>query len=124
MNASTPSPDILGNADIRALGQRAQLENKLRAGVARQLIASKKFSDMTAAERKVCVQFLVGETSSEAELCLRFGEVGLDFFQIDWQDTDPNDRTSMEALALVRALGGMISKTNALVMVMTVEDTF
>lgn len=121
---NTQSPDILGNPTIQLLGRHNQLQKEMRAGIAQQLLSAKKFAEMTPVERKVCVCYVVGESSSEAELCTKLGEIGVEYFNISWQDTNPEDQTSMEALALVKALGGMTSKTNSLVMVMILEDQF
>ena len=118
------SPEILNNPAFQRLSQAEELKNKMRAGIAQQLIASKKLSAMKLTEREVCIRYIVGESTSEVELRNRLCELGLEYFDVFWSDVNPTDKTSLEAQMIVKALGGLIAKTGAMVNVTTVDEVF
>lgn len=118
----TESPDILGNRDIQMAAKASDIKTKMRSQIADAIISTKTWTDMNKKERKLCIDHLVSESETEAELRKRLTEIGVGYVAIDWMDVDPNDKTSLEAQMLVKALGGPIAKNGAMVMVNTMDD--
>ncbi len=117
--------EILENPTIQAAVRAEQFKDGLRAILANSLMSTKTWSDMNKDERMCCVQHVVGQSETEAELQQKLSEeLGAGYCAIDWNDVDPSDKTALEAQALVKALGGLISKSGALVMIMTPDDMF
>lgn len=116
--------DVLNSPDVQAAVRLEKGKDALRAQLANLLTSTKTWETMNEKERKVCVQSIVSQVESELELSRRLNEIGCTDCAINWRDVDPNDQTGLEAQALVKALGGLVSKSGALVMVMTCEDEF
>lgn len=119
---TTKSTEILGNPDFQMAARANDAKNGLRAQIADALISTKTWGDMTKKERDLCVHHLVSESESEDDLRRRLAEIGVGYVAVSWQDVDPNDKTSLEAQMIVKALGGPIAKNGALVMVSTMDD--
>ena len=114
--------EILNDPNIRALGRSQRVKNVLRADIVDQLMSIKTWPHMDADERKICIHGIVSQVESEDELRRRLTEeLGVGCCAINWSDVDENDKTSMEAQALLLALGGLVAKNGALVMVMTAD---
>jgi hypothetical protein len=117
--------EILNNPDMQMAAQAADSKSGLRAKLADLLMSTKTWSDMTANERKCCVHHVVSQSMTEDELREKLTEeLGVGYCAIEWGDVDPNDKTSREAQMIVKALGGMISMSGAMVMIMTAEEQF
>lgn len=119
---TTKSPEILGNPDFQMMARLNDLKVEQRAQIADALISTKTWNDMSKKERKLCIDYLVSDSESEDELRRRLSEVGAGYVAVSWQDVDPNDKTSLEAQMIVKALGGPIAKNGAMVMISTMDD--
>lgn len=116
--------DILNNPEILAVIQaRESADYVLRHAVDR-LMTSKSWSEMTPNEREACVRRVVGQTEALTELHQMLDAIGCPFRAIAWTEVDPNDKVALEAQALVKALGGLVSKNGVLVSISTDEDLF
>lgn len=120
MNAN--SPDILGNPNFQLAAMANDAKSQMRAQIADAIISTKTWIDMNKQERKICLDYLVSDSETETELRHRLTEIGISYFAISWQDVDPNDKTSIEAQMIVKALGDPIAKNGAMVMVNTMDD--
>jgi len=119
---NTQSPEILNNPDFQMAVKANDAKSGMRAQIADALISTKTWNDMDKKERKICIDHMVSESTTEAELRQRLTEIGVGYLAIAWQEVDPNDKTSLEAQMIVKALGGPIAKNGALVMVSTMDD--
>lgn len=122
MNTDQGALDILGDPKFHMAAKANDAKNGLRAQIADAIISTKTWGDMNKQERKLCIDYLVSESETEAELRQRLTEIGVGYVAVSWQDVDPNDKRSLEAQMIVRALGGPVSKNGALVMVSTMDD--
>lgn len=118
------SPEILNDPSIQMLARHEQLKAEMSARIALQLMGTKSYEDMSPEERKVCVRALTAQSDTEVELRASLCELGMEYFDVNWSETNPEDKTSMEAQMLVRALGGLVSKNGSLVMIMTAGEHF
>jgi hypothetical protein len=118
----TNSPDILGNPDIQMAAMANDIKAKMRAQIADTLISTKMWGDMDKKERKLCIDHMIAESETEAELRQRLAEIGVGSVAVNWLDVDSNDTKAREAQMLVKALGGPIAKNGAMVMVSTMDD--
>lgn len=116
--------DVLNDPHIKGAIRLEQMKDGMCAQLGQLLISTKTWETMTGNERKVCVRYIASDSSSEIELSRRLNDIGCTDCAICWKDTDPNDKTSLEARALIKALGGLVSKNGALVMMMTADDQF
>ena len=116
--------EVLNSPAIKAAIKFEQSKNGMRAQLASLFLSTKTWDTMSEAERKVCVHHIVSQSESELELSRRLNEIGCIDCAIRWSEIDLNDETSLEAQALVKALGGLVAKNGSLVMVMTAEDLY
>ena len=116
--------DILNSPVIQAAVRFEQSKDGMRAQLAKLLISTKTWETMTEKERKVCIQYIVTECESELELSRRLNDIGCTDCAIRWSDVDQKDIVAFEAQTLVKALGGLVAKNGALVMIMTTENYF
>lgn len=116
--------EILNDPHIKAAVKLEGYKDKMVADLADRLMSTKTYADMSANERKTCVRHVVSQVESEQELGDRLRrDLGLDYFCINWHLSEPGDKTGEEARMLVKALGGLIAKNGALVMIMTADDS-
>ena len=95
------------------------------ADLADQLMSTKTYAAMTTIERKTCVRHIVSQVESKQELQERLQrDLGVGYCCISWHLSEPGDKTGDEARMLVKALGGLVAKNGALVMIMTPDDDF
>lgn len=117
--------DVLNNPHVRAAVAHETAKDKLIADMAEQLLSTKTWGDMSKNELKICVRNIVSQVESEDELRERLTkELGFGYCAINWHLSDAGDKTGDEARALVKALGGLVSKNGALVKIMTADDMF
>ena len=117
--------EILNNPHIRAAVAHETAKDKLVGDMAEQILSAKTWRDMTKNERKICVRYIVSQVESEAELRERLTkELNFGYCAINWHLSDAGDKTGDEARALVKALGGLVSKNGALVQIMTADEMF
>lgn len=116
--------DILGGEAIRSAIERAEENDRLIVEVIEPLLRNKSWEDMNGIERRACVRALVVQAESEGELLGGLALLGIEDFSVAWHLSDPDDQTGQEARMLVKALGGLVSKNGALVMIMTPEEQF
>ena len=117
--------EILNNPMIQAAVMSEQIKGKLDSGLADQLISTKTWDEMSKNERKICVKHVVSQVESEQELRDRLrSDFGLGYVAINWHLSEPGDKTGDEARMLVAALGGLVAKNGALVMIRTADDSF
>jgi hypothetical protein len=118
------SVEILNNPTFQMAVRHEESKAGLRDQLANLLMTTKTWETMNEKERKLCVQSVVSQVSSELELSRRLNDIGLTDCAINWSDVDPNEKTALEAQMIVKALGGLVAKNGALVSIMTVEDMF
>jgi hypothetical protein len=117
--------EILNNPTIKAAVMSQQIKGQLGSALADQLMSTKTWNDMTKNERKICIQHVVSQVESEEELRNRLqSDFALGYVAISWHLSEPGDKTGDEARMLVTALGGLVAKNGALVMIMTADDQF
>lgn len=117
--------DVLNNPHVVAAAKLEGHKDKMVADLADQLMSTKTYSAMTANERKICVRHIVSQVESEQELQERLQrDLGAGYCCINWHLSEPGDKTGDEARMLVKALGGLVAKNGALVMIMTPDDNF
>lgn len=117
--------EVLTNPDIQNAVRFQGFKNQLGSQLAVALMDTKPWADMDKTERKLCVKYVVSQVESEEELHERLRtDFGLSYVAISWHLPDPDDKTGQEALMFVRALGGLVSKNGAMVMIMTMDDSF
>ncbi len=117
--------DILNNPLIKAVGRLQETRLAAFGNVVEVLMASKTWSEMTSRERQLCIRHIVAQVESKDELISQLrAQLGIKEAHVSWSMPNPNDQASLEARALVKAMGGPISKNGALVMVDTIEDLF
>ena len=119
------SPDILNDPMIKLAATAHVYRAEMRARLADQVMSTKTWYDMNNKEQEICITHLVSQANTEEELRkLLFEELGVDYFEISWLDTPEDDKTAQEAKMLMQAIGGLVSKTGALVNIMTMESVF
>ena len=119
------SPEILNNPTIQMAVAAEQHKDKMVTDLAEQLISTKTWSNMNDKEHQICVRHIVLQASSEEELRkLLTEELGTGYCSINWHLPPDGDKTGQEAQMLVKALGGLISKNGAMVMIMTMDGMF
>ena len=112
--------DILNNPAIRAAVQFETQKDRLIADLAEQLISTKTWGTMNTDERWTCLRYIVSQVSTEEELRDRLrSELSLGYVAFEWHLSSPDDETGNEARMLVKSLGGLVTKSGALVMIMT-----
>jgi len=116
--------DILNDPIIRSAVNFEKNKDALREQLSSLLTSTETWKTMNASQREVCVHNAVNQSESELELSRRLNDLGCTDHTINWCDVDPNDQTALEAQAMVKALGGLVSKSGSLVMIMTHEDMF
>jgi hypothetical protein len=112
--------DVLNNPDIKAAVLFEEVKNQLCSNLAEQLMGTKTWSNMNKKERDICLKHVVSQVESEQELTDRLrADFGITYAAINWYKPDDGDQTGQEALMFVQALGGLVSKNGAMVMIMT-----
>ena len=96
----------------------------LRAQVAGSLILTKKWESMSREEHTICVEHVVAQCSSDFELSARLDEIGCTIQHIIWTKIDSGDRKALNQQKFFRFRGGLISKTGALVSIITPTDSY
>ena len=92
--------------------------------VADRLMATAKWPHMTHSERTVCVRRIINQVHTKAEFEQALRVIGCFDHVVGWRDVDPNEEQVVEARMLAQALGMLISKTGAMVTLMTAEEMF
>ena len=116
--------DIQASEAVRSAIKFEEEKDRLIVDVVEPLLRNKSWEDMDGVERRACVRALVVQTESEGELLEGLALLGIEDFSVAWHLPDPDDQTGQEAQMLVKALGGLVSKNGALVMIMTPEEQF
>ena len=116
--------EILDNPHIRMAVALETRKDALVADLADRLLTTKAWADMTDNEWKICIRNIVTSVESEEELRERLGTLGVGSCAIDWHLAEHGDKTGDEARMLVKALGGLVAKNGALVMIMTADEQF
>jgi hypothetical protein len=117
--------NVLNNPDVQAAVRFEEGRTKLVSMLANRIMDIVPWDSMNANQRKVCVRHIVSEVETKEELEKRLlDDFGIDCAAIDWCQPDSADQTSMEAQMLVKALGGLVSKSGAMVSIMTFDDMF
>lgn len=119
--------NVLGNEMIQEAVESERIRNAFVVEVLEPLIMClKSWEDMDSGERQACVRAAVLASESEGELLENLDILGMgkEDFSVSWHLSDPGDQTGDEARMLVRALGGLVSKNGALVMIRTAEEEF
>jgi len=116
--------DVLSSKAVQGAVANEQWKDEMVAGVAEWLMTNKSWVEMTKDERKACIRTSVSQVESEDELRERLAELGVEGFIINWHLSEPGDETGQEARMLVKALGGLVAKNGALVMIMTPDEQF
>ncbi len=116
--------DILSNPHVCAAVAFETAKDDLIGLLAEKVMSTKMWSGMTADERELCLRHIVSQVESEGELRERLTKIGLEDCAVSWYLSPPGDKIGDEARVLVRAVGGLVSKNGALVMLMTSEDMF
>ncbi len=117
--------EILNDPHIKAAVQLEGHKDRLVADLAEQIMSAKNWQHMTKDERKTCIRYIVSQVSSEEELRARLqSDFALGHVAINWHLSDAGDKTGDEARMLVKALGGLVAKNGALVMIMTSDGMF
>ena len=117
--------EILNNPTIKAAVMSQQMKGKLGSALADQLMSTKTWGDMNKNERKICIKHVVSQVESEQELRDRLqSDFSIGYVAINWHLSEPADKTGDETRMLVTALGGLVSKNGALVMIMMIDGQF
>lgn len=113
---------VLNNPYVCAAVDLEEAKDKVFSIMAKKLLQTKIWSDMTAYEKKIYLRHVVLQVESEDELNDHLiKKLDVDF-SIMWYLPDPGDQAGEEARALLKALGGLVAKNGALVQIMTYED--
>lgn len=117
--------EILNNPTVQRAIRAEQSKDGLRKVLAEALMSTKTWPNMISDERRVCVHHIVSQSETEEELHSRLtNELGLGHRSVSWMDVDQNNKVELEAQALLKALGGLLSKNGALVNIMTPDEIF
>ena len=117
--------EILNDPHVKRAVANELVRDEVAGVIADQLMSTKTWWDMTADEHKICPRAIVSPVESEEELEGRLrADLGLKLFATHWYLPEPGDKKGDEARILVKAMGGLVSKNGALVMIRTSEDTF
>ena len=117
--------EILNNPTIKNAVKLEQHKDGMIGTLAEVLMSTKTWPYMNTSERRVCIRHIVNQVESEDDLRQRLrNELGLSCCAINWSSPVHGDKTDEEARMLVKALGGLVAKNDALVMIMTAENTF
>ncbi len=112
--------EVLNNPDIKAAVRFEEVKSQLGSKLAEQLMGTKTWATMNKNERDICMKHVVSQVESEQELTDRLrADFGITYAAISWHRPDDDDKVGQEGLMFVRALGGLVSKNGAMVMVMT-----
>jgi hypothetical protein len=109
--------DVLDSSAVKGAIRHYKMVDQVVDAVVPHLLQEKNWFEMNKTEREASLRYLVGQAESEESLRQSLSEVGVDDYMLSWSDVDPNDKTSLEAQALVKALGGLVAKSGALVSV-------
>lgn len=99
----------------------------LAARAVPHLTSGKRWVKMNEAERKMTIIGIVADVGTEAELRERLAVVGVDVtddLYISWHVSEPGNVVGHEARLLTQALGGLVSKSGALVSIMIDGEDF
>ncbi len=116
--------EVLNNPDLKLAVLFEETRSRLESNLAEQLMGTKTWATMNKNERDKCLKHVVSQVESEQELTDRLRtDFGITYAAIAWEQPAPDDKTGQEALMFVRALGGLVSRSGAMVMIMT-DDHF
>ena len=117
--------EILNNPAIKNAVKFEQHKDGMIGKLAEVLMSTKTWHNMNADERRMCIRHIVNQAESEDDLRQRLrNELGLSCCAINWYLPAPGDKVGEEARMLVKALGGLVAKNGALVMIMTFDGSF
>ncbi|MCX6715124.1 MAG: hypothetical protein NTX72_04895 [Candidatus Uhrbacteria bacterium] len=118
---------VLQNPVIKRVVNRSRSRDTLTQLMGKHLILNmrKTYETMTQTERQICVRAIVTQVESEKELAHYLALVlGVNDFHIRWHLAEPDDVPGQEARMLVEALGGLVSKNGALVMIYIHDEEY
>ena len=116
---------ILDNPELQAAIEAQETSAYVLRHMLDRLIAERPWSDMPAATRTACLHRIVGESDSQTELCQRLDAfIGAGNYEVRWKDIEPNNQVLLETQMIVKALGGLVAKSGALVSVNTYDDVY
>ena len=107
--------DVLNNSAVNGAIKRYEMIDEVVDAVVPHILQEKGWDEMNETEQKASLRYLVGQADSEESLQHSLSELGVEGYMLSWSDVDPDDKTSLEAQALVKALGGLVAKNGALV---------
>ena len=107
--------DVLSNPVIVKAVNFEEKKDILRAMIAPKIISEKKWTEMMKDEKDLCMHYIVSSSNSKDEVENKLKDLGAGCCSIAWSDVDPDDQTSLEAQALIRSMGGLVSQNGALV---------
>src|SRR3569833_1408791 len=110
---------ILDNPVITDAIERRQELLRLAARHVEHLIDTTPWRDKSASQRKLCIAHTVSQVETKEELERRLQEDFGVYACIDWYLPEPSDQAGAEARAFGQAIGGLVSKNGAMVMIMT-----
>ena len=117
--------EILNDPTIQAAVMSQKIKGELGSTLTDQIMSTKIWRDMNKNERKICIKHVVSQVESKEELHKRLqSDFALGYVAINWSLSEPGDKVGEEARMLVTALGGLVAKNGALVMIMTTDDSF
>lgn len=117
--------EILNNPTIKNAVKFEQYKDEMIGTLTEVLMSTKTWHNMNADERRMCIRHIVNQVESKDDLQQRLrNELGLGCCAINWHLPVPGDKTDEEARMLVKALGGLVAKNGALVMIMTFDGSF
>ncbi|MCA9354298.1 MAG: hypothetical protein KC877_02135 [Candidatus Kaiserbacteria bacterium] len=107
--------DVLNSPAVNGAIEHYEMIDQVVDAVVPHLLETKGWYEMDETEREASLRYLVGQANSEESLRQSLSELGVYDYMLSWSDVDPNNKTSLEAQALVKALGGLVAKNGALV---------
>lgn len=116
--------DVLNSRAVQEAIAHEQWKDGLLSEVVESLMRNKTWAEMDAVERRACVRIIVLRAESEDDLREHLTELGVEDFAINWHLSEPGYQIGQEAQMLVKALGGLVAKNGALVMIMTPDEKF
>lgn len=116
--------EILGNPLFTDAANRRQVFLGLAGRAVERLVDTVPWRDMSDDQRRMCIIYTVSQVETQKELERRLeSDFGITDASIDWYDPG-DDKTGLEAQMFVKALGGLVAKSGALVSIMTFDGMF
>ena len=117
--------DILNNPNVQKAIDHNNMVNTVSHTLAQNLLDKETaWSKMCGIQRKSCIKYLVSISDSEEDLFQSLIDLNSGDFDINWELFEPGDKVGEETKALVKALGGLVAKNGALVMIMTNDKMY